>query len=64
MDEKIAKKVEPGASPPRARFRALGVIGKTKAYTGFHLMPILPFLADGETTIKITKVKFMITWQK
>jgi DNA repair photolyase len=51
-DENIAKMVEPGASSPYLRFKALREIDKTKAYTGFHLMPILPFLADDEATLE------------
>lgn len=56
-NDSIAKNVEPGASLPLDRFKALCEISKTNAYTGFHLMPILPFLSDDEETLE-TLVKW------
>ena len=52
VNNDISKRVEPGASLPKDRLKALTEVGKTKAYTGFHLMPILPFLADDENTLE------------
>lgn len=49
---KISTKVEPGASMPDARFSVLKEFGKTRANTGLHLFPILPFLADDELTLE------------
>lgn len=49
---KISTKVEPGASLPNARFKVLKEFGKTRANTGLHLFPILPFLADDESTLE------------
>ncbi len=48
-----AKNVEPGASSPEERLLALKEAGKTKAYTGMHSFPLLPFLADDESTLEI-----------
>lgn len=47
----ISKKVEPGAALPEERFETLKEVGRTRAYTGFHVMPILPYLADDEGTL-------------
>ncbi len=67
-DDNITKNVEPGASSPLDRFKVLCDISKTKAYTGFHLMPILPFLSDSENTLEIlvkwagqAKADYMLT---
>lgn len=51
-DPELSKKVEPGASLPEERFHALEDLGKTKAFTGLHMMPILPLLADGENNLR------------
>lgn len=51
-DTKLASQLEPGASSPESRFKALAQIAKTNAYTGFHFMPILPFIADDEETLE------------
>lgn len=46
-DEGVRRTLEPGASQSAARFHALKEFDKTSAYTGLHLMPIIPFLTDG-----------------
>ncbi len=51
-DKAIAAKVEPGASSPRERFNMLCELGKTRARTALHIMPVLPFLADGEESLE------------
>ena len=51
VNPQISAKVEPGAALPEERFRTICEIGKTRAYTGFHVMPILPFLADDAETL-------------
>jgi len=51
-DEKLASKLEPGASSPESRFKSLSEVAKTNATTGFHFMPILPFIADDEETLE------------
>ncbi len=53
----ISRKLEPGASLPLERFKTIGELGKTKANTGFHLMPILPMLADDKESLE-TLVKW------
>lgn len=67
-NDDVSKKVEPGASLPVERFRALSEISKTKANTALHMMPILPFLADDEDTLetlvkwaKESEVDYMLT---
>lgn len=46
MDEALAKKLEPGAAPPRARMTAVEGLSKRGIFTGVLLMPVLPFLED------------------
>ncbi len=45
-DDDLARKLEPGAPPPSARFRALAALAAQGFRTGVMLMPILPFLED------------------
>lgn len=66
--QEIAKKVEIGAALPQERVNILREFAKTKAYTGLHFMPILPFLSTDKkslTTITkwaaATKVSYMLT---
>lgn len=59
VDPIISKKVEPGAALPEKRFEVLKELSKTKAYTGFHVMPIIPILADDNETLKT-----MCRWAK
>lgn len=45
-------KIEPGASLPLDRVRLLSECGRTNAHTGFHFMPILPFISDDEASLE------------
>ncbi|KXL52685.1 radical SAM superfamily protein [Anaerotignum neopropionicum] len=47
-NEDLQRKLEPGAVSPKRRFMMLKEFGKTKASTGVHMMPLLPYLTDGE----------------
>jgi DNA repair photolyase len=51
VDMDIKKKIEPGSSLPQDRFEVLRQFRKTEASIGLHLMPILPFLTDGEDNL-------------
>jgi len=51
-NKEISSKVEPGASIPEERWKVLQACKKTKASTGFHFFPILPFLSDDEKTME------------
>ena len=51
-DTKLAARVEPGAVSPSRRLDVLHEFGKTRANTAFHIMPILPFLADDEDSLE------------
>jgi len=51
-NDEISSKVEPGASFPGARWNILQEFAKTKASTGFHFFPILPFLSDDRTSME------------
>ncbi len=48
MDENLRTVIEPGSDPSAKRFAALKEFRKTNASIGLHVMPILPFLTDGE----------------
>lgn len=50
-DDALAKKLEPGAPPASARFRAMEVLSKEGILTGVTMMPILPFIEDTEENI-------------
>ncbi len=47
-DEALQRKLEPGAVSPKRRFMMLKEFRKTKASTGVHMMPLMPYLTDGE----------------
>ena len=51
VDEDIREKMEPGASESKARFNMLKAFSKTKASTGLHVMPIIPYLTDSYLNI-------------
>ena len=50
-DDGLAKKLEPGASPPSERLRALRALSENGILTGVVMMPILPFIEDTEENI-------------
>lgn len=52
MDEAVRRIIEPNAAPPEARLGMLKEFKKTNASIGFHLMPIIPYITDGEDNIK------------
>lgn len=49
--QQISKKIEPGAFTPDQRFEMLKAFSLTKASTGLHMMPMLPFLTDDEANL-------------
>lgn len=51
-NDDISSIVEPGANLPEARWNILQAFSKTKASTGFHFFPILPFLSDDKTSME------------
>ena len=50
-DDILALKLEPGASLPSARFRAMETLVKRGIRTGVALMRVLPYLEDNETNV-------------
>lgn len=50
-DDDLAARLEPGAPPPSARFRAMAALAAAGIYTGVTMMPILPFIEDAESNI-------------
>ncbi len=50
-NDDLARKIEPGAPLPSARFRAMGKLAEAGILTGVTMMPILPFLEDSEQDI-------------
>jgi len=51
MDENIRRKIEPGGTESMRRFNMLKAFSKTKATTGLHFMPIIPYLTDSRENI-------------
>ncbi len=50
-DDELAKKIEPGASLPSERLKAMKILSDAGIYTGITMMPILPFIEDNEENI-------------
>lgn len=50
-DDDLARKLEPGAPPSSARFRAMSALAAAGIYTGVTMMPILPFIEDDEGNV-------------
>jgi DNA repair photolyase len=50
-NDRLAKKLEPGAPPPSARLRAMKILAENGILTGVTMMPILPFIQDNEENI-------------
>lgn len=48
MDEGIRNRLEPGGAASLERFEVLKEFRKTNASTGLHVMPIIPYITDGE----------------
>lgn len=51
MDERVREKLEPGGVPSARRFEVLRAFGETRACTGVHLMPVIPFLTDSRANL-------------
>ena len=51
-DDDLAAKIEPGASRPSARLRAMRILADHGIQTGTTMMPILPFIEDTEKNIE------------
>ena len=51
-DDALARKLEPGAPPPSARYRALQTLSEQGIHTGVTLMPVLPFVEDNVENIR------------
>jgi DNA repair photolyase len=51
-DDGLARKLEPGASPPSRRFAAMRALATEGIPTGVAMMPILPFIEDNEENIR------------
>ena len=55
-DDKLAKKIEPGAADSSRRFAAISDLSSKGFFAGILLMPVLPFLEDNEENVlEITK---------
>ena len=50
-DDALARKLEPGAASPSARYRAMRTLTDHGILTGVIMMPILPFIEDTEENI-------------
>jgi DNA repair photolyase len=50
-DDRLAKKIEPGAPLPSARLKAMRTLADAGILTGVTMMPILPFIQDTEENI-------------
>ncbi len=51
-DDDLARKLEPGAPPSSARFRAMAAFADRGIATGVMLMPVLPFIEDDPENIR------------
>lgn len=49
----LARKLEPGASPPSERFGAMRALADAGILTGVLLMPVLPFIEDEPADIEL-----------
>ena len=48
----VSHKIEPGASPPADRIAALKELSRTRAFTGLHYFPVIPFIGDRRETVE------------
>lgn len=58
VDDDLARKIEPAASPPSARLAAMKKLSDGGIYTGVTMMPVLPFIEDGPDAVKAALEKF------
>ena len=47
----LAKKLEPGASSPSQRLKAMQILAESGIRTGLIMMPVLPFITDNELNL-------------
>ncbi len=52
LDTSLAKRLEPGASPPHSRIRALRELSRSGVPVGIRLDPVLPLLNDSRNSIR------------
>jgi DNA repair photolyase len=52
FDDKLSKKIEPGAPASSERFKALQILSSAGIYCGVVLTPVLPFITDSEENIR------------
>ncbi len=50
-DERVRERLEPGGAPSARRFEVLRAFADTRACTGVHLMPIVPYLNDSRASL-------------
>jgi len=50
-DDELARRLEPGAALPSARFRAMRKLAERGIPTGVTMMPVLPFIEDTEANV-------------
>jgi DNA repair photolyase len=50
-DDDLARKIEPGAPPPSARFDTMAKLAGAGIATGLTMMPVLPFIADNAANV-------------
>lgn len=51
-DESMRRKLEPDGAPTAERFSVLRALQKTNACTGLHMIPVIPYLTDGQDNIR------------
>ncbi len=51
-DESIRQKIEPKGASSKRRFEMLKAFSKTKASTGVHIMPVIPFITDSRENLE------------
>ncbi|WNX83191.1 radical SAM protein [Agathobaculum sp. NTUH-O15-33] len=52
VDEDLRRVLEPGGASSARRFEMLRAFSRTKACTGLHIMPIIPYLTDGRDNLE------------
>lgn len=52
LDKTVGSRLEPCAAAPDARLAVLRAFSKTRASTGLHMMPIIPYITDGAENIE------------
>lgn len=52
IDDELARKIEPGASLPSERFKAMAILSSLGIKTGVVIMPTLPYITDSVESIE------------